>query len=117
MLFSVDDPRLNEAARARLVGLGVDQFQLSRTWTDLASGASASRNEVYRAVAGIRNNFDLFGRHFTFEASLNYGRTEGSFYQTEVIQQKFVNAINATRDGTGNIVCDPNPAFNSAPGS
>lgn len=117
MLFSVDDPRLNAAARSQLLALGVNQFQLSRTWTDLGSGASESRNEVYRAVAGVRSDLEFLNRRFTLEGSVNYGRTEGNYYQTEVIQQKFVNALNATRNAAGSLVCNPTPAFNAAPGS
>lgn len=117
MVFSAKDPRLNSEAQAKLAALGVDRFQLSRTWPDLGNGASSSLNQVYRAVLGLRKDFELAERRFTFEASANYGRTMGDFYQNEVIQQRFVNALNAKLDPSGRVVCDPNPAFNAAPGA
>jgi outer membrane receptor protein involved in Fe transport len=117
LLVSVNDPRLTPQARSTLVGLGVSTFQVSKTLSDFIDGSSKSLNEVYRAVGGIRGNFGLFGRDFSYEASANYGRTEGSFFRTQLIQQRFVNALNVKRDATGNIVCDAAPAFNVAPGA
>lgn len=108
MYFTVDDPRLTAQARSVLQSYGINQFYLSRDFVDLTTGAANSETDVYRAVAGVNGDFQLFGKKFTFEASVNYGRTEGAFHQTLVNQQNFVNAINN---------CNPNPAKNAAPGT
>lgn len=115
--FSATDPRLSAASQATLAGLGVTRFVLSRAFADLGNGSGRSDNQVYRVVGGYRSNFDLLGRGMTLEATANYGRTTGKYYQTEIVQQNFVNALNARRDASGNIVCDSNPAFNVAPGT
>jgi outer membrane receptor protein involved in Fe transport len=108
MYFTINDPRLTAQARTVLQSYGISQFFLSRDFTDLATGAASSETNVYRIVAGVNGDFDVFGRKFSFEASANYGRTEGSFHQTLVNQQNFVNAINN---------CNPNPLKNAAPGA
>ncbi len=116
LLVSATDPRLNPQASALLASLGVTQFNLSRAYLGLIDGRSRSDNQVYRAVTGLRGDFGLFGKDFKYEVSANYGRTEGNYYRTQIVQQNFVNALNVTGSG-GNIVCDPNPAFNVAPGT
>jgi outer membrane receptor protein involved in Fe transport len=90
---------------------------VSRASTDLADQSGESRNRVYRGVGGIKGKFEAFGSPFNFDVSANYGRTDGDFYRTEIDQQKFVNALNVTRSPAGQIVCNPNPLRNAAPGS
>jgi len=116
LLVSVTDPRLTPQASALLTSLGVTTFNLSRAYFGVIDGSSRSDNQVYRAVSGLRGDFDLAGRNFKYEVSANYGRTEGNYYRTQIIQQKFVNALNVKSVG-GTLVCDPNPAFNVAPGT
>ena len=117
LLVSVDDPRLTAQARATLIGLGVTTFNVSKAYTGFVDGSSRSDNQVYRAVSGLRGKFDLFGRAFTYEATANYGRTEGNYYRTQFLQQNLVNALNVTTDASGRIVCNPTPAFNVAAGT
>jgi outer membrane receptor protein involved in Fe transport len=117
LLVSATDPRLTAQAQARLAALGVTTFQLSKAYTDFVDGRSRSDNQVYRAVGGLRGKFDVGEKTFNYEISANYGRTEGSYYRTQIVQQNFVNALNVRRDTAGNIVCDPNPAFNVAAGT
>lgn len=116
LLVSVTDPRLTPQASALLTSLGVTTFNLSRAYFGVIDGSSRSDNQVYRAVSGLRGDFDLAGRNFKYEVSANYGRTEGNYYRTQIIQQKFVNALNVKSVG-GTLVCDANPAFNVAPGT
>jgi outer membrane receptor protein involved in Fe transport len=107
LTFAANDPRLTQQARDTLAGLGVTQFRLSRASRDLVENNASARSEVYRGVIGLRGDFELAGRNLFWEATANYGRTEGQFFQTVLNQQNFVNAINN---------CNPTPAFNSAPG-
>ena len=107
LLFNVNDPRLTSQARSVLQGYGVNNFYLSRDFVDITNGAASSETDVYRGVAGLTGDFDALGKKFTWEASANYGRTEGKFHQILLDQQKFVNAINN---------CNPTPTLNAAPG-
>ena len=117
LLVSATDPRLTSQAQALLASLGVGTFQLSKAYTDFIDGRSRSDNQVYRVVGGARGKFDVAGRRFNYEVSANYGRTEGNYYRTQIVQQRFVNALNVKLNGAGQIVCDPTPAFNVAAGT
>lgn len=116
LLFSASDPRLTQQARDLLTSYGVTQFSLSRVSLDLANNKAQSKNEVYRVVGGFTQNLNLMDRSFKLEGSLNFGRTDGEYKVTELVQQNLVNALNVRRDASGAIVCDPNPAFNVSPG-
>ncbi|MEG3152980.1 TonB-dependent receptor [Sphingomonas sp. ZT3P38] len=108
LTFNVNDPRLNAQARTILQGYGVTNFYLSRDFVDITNGAASSETNVYRGVLGVGGDFQaLGGKTFTYEASVNIGRTTGAFHQVLLDQQKFVNAINN---------CNPNPLVNAAPG-
>ncbi|WCM28482.1 TonB-dependent receptor [Sphingomonas sp. QA11] len=107
LTFNINDPRLNAQARSILQGYGVTNFYLSRDFVDITNGAASSETDVYRGVFGLTGDIHALGKTFTYEASVNYGRTEGAFHQVLLDQQKFVNAINN---------CNPNPVVNAAPG-
>jgi outer membrane receptor protein involved in Fe transport len=104
--FQSNDPRLTDQARAQLAALGVTSFRLSRASTDLVNNNARSTTQVYRGVIGLEGDFEALGRKFNWEATANYGRTVGDFYQTVLNQQNFVNAINVTRNAAGQIVCN-----------
>jgi outer membrane receptor protein involved in Fe transport len=110
LLVSVNDPRLTPQAKATLTALGVTNFEVSKVSEEIGQAHAATDNSVFRGVAGLNGTFDAIGRTFRFDASLNYGRTQGKAYKTSVIQQNYVNAMNVKRDASGAIVCDPNPA-------
>lgn len=116
LLFSATDPRLTTQARATLAGLGVTDFRVSRYSDDLVVNRASSNQELYRIVGGLNGNFQLFGNDFRWEVSANYGRSKGEFFQTVLNQQNFVNAINVTTNAAGQIVCNPTPTRNVAPG-
>jgi outer membrane receptor protein involved in Fe transport len=67
-------------------------------------------------VGGFTGKFNMLGNDFRWEVSANYGRSKGTFFATVLDQQNFVNALNVTTVG-GNIVCNPTPVRNSAPGA
>ncbi len=117
LIFSATDPRLTAQARAQLATLGVTDFRVSRASTDLVVNNASAITRVYRGVAGLQGDFSLAGRTFSFEASANYGKSEGSFFASVLNQQRFVNAINVTTNAAGQIVCNPTPVRNVAPGT
>jgi outer membrane receptor protein involved in Fe transport len=105
--YQATDPRLTDQARARLQQLGVTSFRLSRGSRDIVTNNAESRQELYRIVGGLEGEFNLFGKNWYWEASANYGHSEGTFGQTVLDVQRFANAVNVARDpATGRIVCN-----------
>ena len=107
--FSVNNPFLTPQARDTLVqslAPGATTFRAFRFNVDFGGRGEDHEREIYRVVAGIDGTFnDDWG----YEVAFNYGRLE-TFYQTEgnVIVQNFLNARDAVRDASGNIVCGIN---------
>lgn len=104
-VFSANNPFLTEQARGVLQRAGVNQFTLSRVSLDLADTSGFGENELVRGVAGLRGEFELFGRNFNFEASANRGRADIRTFRQDINAQNFVNAVNVTRNADGQIVC------------
>lgn len=104
--FTTDNPFLSDQARGVLTGAGVSNFWLSRFHTDILpdSGVS-SRSKTQRGVLALDGNFEAAGRYFHWNTSANFGRSEGSFSSYGILQQNWLQAIDAVRDGSGNIVC------------
>src|ERR1019366_5661650 len=105
LLVNINDPRLTPQAKATLQSLGVTNFEVSKVSQEIGQADSSSDNTVLRSVAGLNGTFDAVGRTFRFDASVNYGRTDGRAYKTSVIQQNYVNAMNVTTNAAGAIVC------------
>lgn len=104
--FNINNPFLTEQNRQVLRNLGVEDFVLSRSSRDLAGNNSGTDTHLWRAVFGLQGDFDAAGRNFKWEASVDHGEGNFDYYSTGLIQQNFINAINVTRNGTGQIVCD-----------
>lgn len=124
--ISINNPFLTAAERAQIVnaintgdsdqnvfggdpftGAPQDYFYLTRANTDIQSGRASATTKVYRGVAGVDGNYHLGWRNFTFEAVANYGRSKTTGRSPEIDWQNFQNAVNATTDASGNIVCAP----------
>ncbi|MDZ3831135.1 MAG: TonB-dependent receptor [Sphingopyxis sp.] len=133
ILISIDNPYLSSAARTAILNAiatnplsdlnsgapGQDYFYLARANGDLTTGASLGQVEVMRFVAGLSGSFDLLSGQWEWEVAGNYGRSRTRSSSRELIQQNFLNAVDAIRDGGGNIVCRPGHVSSSitAPGA
>jgi outer membrane receptor protein involved in Fe transport len=129
-IISIDNPFLTPEARAAIVrsinanpfsdqNQGVDYqgndltgaqnyFYLGRANTDLISGRSEGQVEVYRGVLGLDGNFTLFGdRELRWEVVGNYGRSTTTADNRVLATQNLLNALDAVRDASGNIICRP----------
>ena len=113
LLFSTSNPFLSDSARQTLEGAGITQFFTSRASLDLVDPTGFGENEIIRGVAGVRGEFDALGRVFNFDVSYNRGEATITTFGEQINQQNFVNAVNVTRDASGNIVCDVDPAVNA----
>ena len=108
--ISINNPFLSEAARATIASqlpAGRNTFYLTRANTDIRSGRASSATTLYRGILGIDGDYHLGWRKWTFEAVVNYGHSKTVGYEPEIDFQNFSNAVNATRDASGNIVCAP----------
>jgi len=104
--FPADHPLLTAQARQTLQDMGVQSFRLSRSSRDLGMSTAASESQLWRVVGGLSGPFDLAGRSYNWEATMTHGQGRFDYLSRGLIQQNFINALNATRDAAGNVVCD-----------
>lgn len=107
LTMRTDNAFLSPADRAVLSAGGRTTFVLSRGHLDLVDGnENRSENELKRIVTGFSGDFDVADRAVNWSLSYNYGKTEGEFTTTQVLDATFPLAIDAVRDpATGQIVC------------
>lgn len=106
--FAADYPLLSQQNRDVLAANGITSFRLSRASRDLVTNNARSETELQRFVAGLEGDFDVGGRTFYWEASVNFGDNDARFFQTVLNQQNFINALNvAVVDGQ--VVCTGTP--------
>jgi iron complex outermembrane receptor protein len=117
--FSTANPFLPAATRAQLLSQptplpgdpaspGNSLFFLDRASTDIGSNKTTSESETYRGVFNVDGDFQLNSHKFFWNASANFGENKGTFTSPNIDQTKFLFAIDAVRDASGNIVCrDP----------
>jgi outer membrane receptor protein involved in Fe transport len=122
LIIPLSNPFLSQAARAAIqaginnnpysdqnfLGKPQNYFYLGRASTDLSPGVSTGRSEVLRFVGGLDGTVSVLkGKEWKFEAYLNYGRALVTSKNPELNEQNFLNALNATTNGSGAIVCAP----------
>lgn len=120
IVVSIDNPYLSPEARAAIVaainanplsdqnlgGFPQNYFYLARANSDLTTGESASEVEAIRFVAGLSGAFDFAAGRWDWEVAGNVGRSKTTSRSRELVQQNFLNAVDAVRDGN-DIVCRP----------
>lgn len=91
------------AAQRAAIAAGTFRFNLRRNWTDFGIRDEKIRRETYRAVFGVRGDFN---DDWNFEVSANYGEhRERNVIKGNVNVQRYLLALDTTRDAAGNIVC------------
>ena len=78
---------------------------MNRANVDLDNGAATDTQTVVRGVAGLNGDFSWGSRNFNWEVSVNYGTSDNTQVTPSYVFQNLANALNATRDTAGNIVC------------
>ncbi|MBB3940115.1 outer membrane receptor protein involved in Fe transport [Novosphingobium fluoreni] len=97
-----------QAAAARAAALaqvadGTYRFGLRRNWLDLGIRDERIKRETYRAVLGVRGDFN---DGWNYEISANYGEfKERNLIQGNVNTQRFLLAQDTVRDANGVIRC------------
>ncbi len=121
IIVSIDNPYLSPEARAAILaainmnplsdqnlgGFPQDYFYLSRANSDLTTGESTGEVELMRFVAGLSGALDFAAGRWDWEVAGNIGRSKTRSRSRELVQQNFLNAVDAVRDGNGDIVCRP----------
>lgn len=93
------------------------RFFLQRAHTDiLNTNPARSEMDLFRAVSGLRGDFDVGERTFNWNVSYAWGRSKSSSYQASLVHQNFLNAVDVVADPiTGDPVCritvDPNSSL------
>ncbi len=86
-----------------------DTFYVGRANTDLQSGRATASQVLGRGVVGLNGDFSIGERNYNWEFAFNYGYSRNKSAQPGYIFQNVQNALNATTDASGNIICAGNP--------
>jgi outer membrane receptor protein involved in Fe transport len=85
------------------------QFYVNRANVDLDNGAATDTQKVFRGVTGLNGDFSLGSRNFNWEVSVSYGSSNNTQVTPSYVFQNLANALNATRNAAGQIVCAGTP--------
>jgi iron complex outermembrane recepter protein len=85
------------------------QFYVSRASVDLQGGEATATQLMTRGVAGVKGDFDIGERKFNWETSLSYGSVDNLQVNPSYVFQNLANALNATTNASGQIICAGNP--------
>lgn len=112
---SLDNPYLSTQARAQIIAAmvagganpanitGATRFTLRRNLTDLGTRTEAATRDTYRIVGGVRGDLSS---HLNYEVSANYGEfIENTRLEGVMNTQRFLLAMDAQRNASGQIVC------------
>ncbi|KQN89792.1 TonB-dependent receptor [Sphingomonas sp. Leaf231] len=93
----------NQAAALAQVAAGTYRFSSRRNWVDLGTRDERLQRDTFRAVVGVRGDFN---DDWNYEVSANYGQhKENSVITGNVNTQRFLLALDSTRNAAGQIVC------------
>lgn len=93
----------NKALLLAQIADGSFRFSLRRNWVDLGIRDEKIVRETYRAVLGVRGEFN---DDWSYEISANYGEhKESNTIIGNVNRQRYLLAIDSVRDSSGNVVC------------
>ncbi|WP_018075372.1 TonB-dependent receptor domain-containing protein [Novosphingobium nitrogenifigens] len=117
LIFSTSNPYLSATDRALIESAigGPGTFYLARANTDLSTGQFRTRTDVLRIVTGLKGNFEAGERKFDWDLTATYGRSVSVTSARELNLQNFTNALDATTDSNGNIVCSGTPTNSAYP--
>ena len=92
------------ATQRAAINNGSFRFDLRRNWEDIGLRDERIRRETYRAVVGVRGDFN---DDWNYEVALNYGEhRERNVIQSNVNTQRYLLALDSVRDPSTNaIVC------------
>lgn len=119
LLMDINNPYLDTADRNALLAAGLtltgntSKFVLSRTNQDIVGDNPAKvTSNTYRTVLGLKGDFDMLSQPWKWDVSFTYGQANSRGQSFQIKDIEYALAIDAVRDGSGNIVCraQTNPA-------
>jgi outer membrane receptor protein involved in Fe transport len=105
------NPFIPAATQQQMDTLGLASFSMGRYWKDNVSGDSyrlsrpaiENTNTTQSYTLGINSTL---GANWTWDAYAQYGTSEQDYVGADYrLQARFYEAVDAVRDGNGNIVC------------
>ncbi|WP_199553955.1 TonB-dependent receptor domain-containing protein [Sandaracinobacteroides hominis] len=91
------------AAQQAAINAGTFRFNLRRNWVDFGIRDEEIKRETFRIVGGVRGDISS---DWNYEVSLNYGEhNEKNTIRGNVNVQRYLLALDTTKDSAGNIVC------------
>ncbi|MFD1786280.1 TonB-dependent receptor domain-containing protein [Sphingomonas floccifaciens] len=121
LLVNYNNPYLDAQDRAALTAVGINpsntanqgNFLITRQNQDIfGPNPYTNRQETFRAVGGVRANFDVFGKSWNAEVSGTYGRSVQNTRSDGIADVEYQLALDAVDQGlattgvaNGNIVC------------
>ena len=107
--FRNDYALLSAQNQSVLAANGITSFRISRAHRDLVENNASSEVLTRRAVFGADGSLPFGDRDLRWEISYTWGRNSSDYFSRQIDQQRFVNALNVTRDASGNVVCTATP--------
>lgn len=113
LALSTSNPYLTSAERTTIVnalkanGSPTDTFYLARNSADYALDRFITDNRLFRFVGDLDGDFNLGHRNFVWKAIGTYGQSYSRTFQPEIVTQNYENALDATTNASGQIVCAP----------
>ncbi|MAT83432.1 MAG: TonB-dependent receptor [Gammaproteobacteria bacterium] len=106
-----DNPFLDDALRAELLGLGIETVTGARFHADAGSRRNEIERELVRVVGGFEGDFDTGVGTISYDAFYNYGETDNTVVGlNRQVPQNWLAAVDAV-EVDGEIVCrDPGAA-------
>lgn len=91
------------ASQQAAINAGSFRFNLKRRWNDFGVRDEKINRETFRIVAGLKGDFN---DDWKYEISVNYGQhKEKNTILGNVNVQRYLLALDTTRDANNNIVC------------
>jgi iron complex outermembrane receptor protein len=113
---------LNNYAAAITAGMGLapgggaisptwntSTFYVGRASNDIQTGAATGTQVVARGVLGANGDFEIGERKYNWEVAGNYGSSSATQVTPSYVTQNLQNAVNATTNAAGQIVCAGTP--------
>lgn len=112
LVLNVNNPYLDAGDIAALNAVGINAatrggtFALTRQNQDIfGDNPAINISETYRILAGVKGEFNLFGRKFNAELAALYGHSKQNTKTTQINDIEYQLALDAVRDGSGTIRC------------
>lgn len=80
-------------------------FFLSRASVDIGNNQTSAEGETFRGVLAVDGDLNFLDRDFNWSLSYTHGQADGNFQSPNIVQTRFEQAIDVTRDASGAIVC------------